>query len=256
MIVTIIGSDNRQRELARLFNKTHDTIYLSGSEKLSKVKGILKISDYVVFPYPFTRDDKLISTTKYSISDIAGSLDTCKCIFLGEKKNFQFNTKVIDYSEDECFTEKNAFYTAESAVALTIINTQNSLKDLSVLILGNGRIGKSLAKILKPLCDDITVSARKEKDFAYITKNGFKKINTNEIQSFNNYNIIYNTIPSKVITDDVIENADEGITILDLAAKNSGLKKHKNHIDLKALPTKYASKSSAAALYEYILNSF
>ena len=59
---------------------------------------------------------------------------------------------------------------------------EGSVLDSRILICGFGRIGKCLAKILKDLNADVTVSARKSEDFAKITINGYKPLHTEEIK--------------------------------------------------------------------------
>ncbi|MEE1002282.1 MAG: dipicolinate synthase subunit DpsA [Acutalibacteraceae bacterium] len=254
MIITVIGGDNRQRELARLLNKNYDTIYLSGNEEIKTAKSIVKISDVIILPLPVTRDNQTINTTSFLISDIFGSTDNNTVIFAGMCDKIDCKSTLVDYNKDEEFTEKNALYTAESAVALAIFNTPFSLSDANVLILGNGRIGKALGNLLTPFCKNITVSARKQKDFDYIISKGFSNINSNEITDLSYYDVIINTIPFKVISENALSTVCANSIIIDLASKNSGLFiDSPNYIDAKSLPSKYCRKSSAKALYDSVI---
>ena len=254
MIITVIGCDNRQRELAYLLNKNYDTIYLSGSEEIKTAKSIVKISDVIILPLPVTRDNQIINTTSFLISDIFGSAHNNSVIFAGMCDKIDCKSRLIDYNNDEEFTEKNALYTAEGAVALAIDNTAFSLQDAKILILGNGRIGKALGKLFTPFCKDITVSARKQKDFDYIASKGFSYINSNEITDLSDYDVIINTIPFNVISKETLSTVSKHSIIIDLASKNSGLfTDSTNYIDAKSLPTKYCRKSSAKALYDSVI---
>lgn len=254
MIITVIGSDNRQRELAKLFNKHYDTIYLSGNEELKVMLSIVKISDAIILPLPMTRDNQKINTTDFSISAMFDAVNENAVVFAGMCKDISCKAKIIDYNNDEEFTLKNAFYTAESAVSLSIANTPFSLKDAQILILGNGRIGKCLGKLLSPFCDNLTVSARREKDFEYIRNQGLKSINSNEISDLSGFDIVFNTIPHNVITKGTLDTIKNNALIIDLASKNSGLSDSRSsYIDAKALPAKYCPSSSAKALYDSVI---
>lgn len=256
MIITVIGNDNRQISLAKRMNKKHDTIFLCGNEDIKIVKSILKISDLIIFPLPFTRDNKTINNTQLDISETLSVIPEHTKVFAGMiDKNFK-NLNIFDYNEDKEFTLKNSFYTAESAVALAIQNTPFSLSDANILILGNGRIGKFLSKLLVEFDADITVSARREKDFEYIKNNGLKHIHTEEICDLSSFNVIFNTIPKQVIFDNSINTLKKDSLIIDLASKNSLLSRANSlYIDAKALPTKYCMQSSANALYDCILKN-
>ena len=253
MIICIIGNDNRQQELARLFNKHYDTIYLSGKEDSKTAQNVIKICDKIVLPLPVTRDNETINTTSLLIDDFMNACPKNATVFAGMTKNTPFNNDVIDYNKDEDFTLKNALYTAEGAMAIAINNTMFSLSDAKILILGNGRIGKYLSKMLSSLCSDITISARKQKDFCYILQNGFKTENTEKIKDLSSYNIIFNTINEKVITDEAICTIKKDSLIIDLASKKSALfRADARYIDAKALPAEFSPLSSAKALYDSV----
>ena len=51
---------------------------------------------------------------------------------------------VFDYTKNERFAAENAFYTAEAAVCIACQNSDLSLVNSNVLILGYGRIAKAL----------------------------------------------------------------------------------------------------------------
>ncbi|MBQ4155753.1 MAG: hypothetical protein IJD90_03000 [Clostridia bacterium] len=253
MIITVVGNDHRQKELAKLLNRQHDTFYLGGSEDWEKAKSILKISDIVIFPLPFSRDNKMINNTHFEIDKTIKALQKDTLIFAGGYNIDDKNRKIIDYNVDEEFVLKNAFYTAESAMALSIINTSFSLCDAKILILGNGRIGKALQGMLTLFCENLTVSARKQKDFDYLKKHNSNSVHTEKIQDLSEFDVIFNTIPASVLSKDTIKSIKRDALIIDLASKNSLLNiANANYIDAKALPAKYCMKSSAKALLKVL----
>ena len=257
MIITVIGNDSRQHEFAKISNQKYDTIYLSGSEDISIVKSILKISEIVVLPLPLTKDNKTINTTDFSINEIAKAIPKNATVFAGMVNKSDFSCKVIDYNEIEDFIQKNALYTAEAAVAISIINTPLSLSEAKVLILGNGRISKYISIILSQLCKNITVSARKQKDFDYLKQNGLSYINSNNITDLYEYDIIFNTVPANIITKPTLKTLRKTALIIELTSKNSGLfTDEKKYNEAKALPAKNCKNSTTKALFDSVRKYF
>lgn len=252
MTVAVIGNDSRQKHLARLFNRKANTLYLDGSNDFEKIKGYLSLADTVILPYPFTRDGVTVNTTEYKISDIVNALKPNCNIYGGGIEEYFNSPYTSDYSKNEVFLLKNALYTAEGAVSIAIENTDISLNTAKILIIGNGRIGKYLSKILSSFCTDITVSARKTADFEYIKKHKLKYINTNTTENLSKYDIIFNTVGQSALCIKALKSVKPDTLVIDLASKNSGLNITDNYIDAKALPTKYSPKSSATALFNSI----
>lgn len=252
MTVAVIGKDSRQKHLAKLLTLRANTLYFDGTNNLEDIKGYLSLADTVVFPYPVSRDLITVNTTDYKVSEITDILKpNCHIFSGGTLKEFSgFCTK--DYSKDELFLLKNALYTAEGAVSIATENTNFSLNNAEILIIGNGRIGKYLSKMLSAFCTNITVSARKSADFEYIEKRKLKSIHTNKSEDLSKYDVIFNTVDKSALSKNAINSVREDTLVIDLASKNSGLDKSENYIDAKALPTKYSPKSSAKALFNSI----
>ncbi len=252
MLIAVIGNDLRQREVATLLNKNYDTLYFDGSNDFFEIKNYISVAKAVVFPYPFSRDRKTINTTEYDILKMKDAIKSDCIVFGGDIADYFKKSQTVDYGKNELFLLKNALYTAESAISLAKTNTDYSLNDLKILIIGNGRIGKYLSKILSSYCKKITVSARKENDFEYIKNHCLRSIHTNHAQNLSEFELIFNTVGQSALNASAINSIKKDALIIDLASKNSGLFREQNYIDAKALPTKYCSKSSSQALYDII----
>ena len=79
-----------------------------------------------------------------------------------------------DLLKDPTYVAKNAAITAHCAIRLAMQKLPVTLEDLPVLVIGWGRIGKCLARLLKALGADVTVAARKESDRAMLGALGYK----------------------------------------------------------------------------------
>ena len=81
--------------------------------------------------------------------------------------------QLYDYAAREDFAILNAVPTAEGAVELAMQHYEGTVFGSRSLVVGFGRIGRLLAKMLHALGSDVTVSARKPSDFAYIEALGY-----------------------------------------------------------------------------------
>lgn len=92
------------------------------------------------------------------------------------------------------------------------------------LVVGFGRIGKCLAKMLFGIGAKVHVAARKYSDLAWIKALGYEGLHTNAIsKSAESYDLIINTVPHKVIDSSVISNVRNDTLIIDLASKPGGV---------------------------------
>ena len=105
---------------------------------------------------------------------------------------------VIDLLEDPRYLARNASITAYCALELALAKLPITLEKCPVLILGWGRIGKCLAKLLHSLGACVSVAARKESRRVMIEALGYKSLPLEGIRP-ENYRLIINTVPAMVL---------------------------------------------------------
>jgi len=128
------------------------------------------------------------------------------------------------YMDDEEFVLKNAYLTAEGALAYIIENTDMSLKNMPVLVLGYGRVGKSLNRILKNNGAAITVATDDMNEYALASAFADKAIALKEItDGIECYKVIINTVPKIILKGDILKLINKNCFILDLASKPGGV---------------------------------
>ncbi len=158
--------------------------------------GKIEDADVVLLPVPTTRDGKNIFCPQ---SDKIISLDYVKkannnALILSCGYDFD-KANCIDYLKRDDFCLLNAVPTAEGAIAKAISDTPFCLWQSRVLVIGCGRVAKILTDRLKAFKCDLTVSARKSRDFAYLDALNIKHISTSEVaQKAKDFDIIFNTI--------------------------------------------------------------
>lgn len=255
--VLIIGGDNRLKALkSRLSSDGYKTDSLGLFENDN---GSIENADVIILPVPTTKDKENIFTPlthrKIPLSEIYEKTDKNQLIL---SCNYSFEGKnSVDYGALDSYALLNAVPTAEGAISLAIENTDFALWNSSVLVIGCGRVGKILADRLKALGAKVTVSARKDRDFAYLSALGFDYINTTSLsQSQNAYRIIFNTVDAKVLDDTALERLTCDLMI-DLSsfggfslekAEKCGIKA----IKAPALPLKTAPETASEILYETV----
>ena len=103
---------------------------------------------------------------------------------------------------------------------LAIENTPFTIHSSKCLITGYGRISKILAKMLWGMGANVTCCARKASARAQIDADGYRSISFGELGDCES-DIIFNTVPSPVLTEEIISKSDARL-IIDLASGVGG----------------------------------
>lgn len=107
--------------------------------------------------------------------------------------------RCFDLLRVEAYLAENAAITAHCALQLAAPLLTGTLADSPALVLGWGRIGKCLARLLKGIGCDVTVAARKERHRAMLKALGYGAVDLDA--PFENYRLIFNTVPDTVIPE-------------------------------------------------------
>ncbi|MBO5164175.1 MAG: dipicolinate synthase subunit A [Ruminococcus sp.] len=167
------------------------------------------------------------------------------------------NHLIFSYMDREELAVKNAVPTAEGAVMLALEELPVTLNGLPVLIAGAGRIGTSLAIILKGFGADITIAVHNSKGAAKAGLLGVRSVYTEKIDG--NYGLVFNTVPSVIFTEDVLEKFPENTLFIDLASRPGGFdlksaeKTGRRVIWALGVPGKNAPKTAGTAVAETII---
>ena len=158
----------------------------------------------------------------------------------------------------DSFALLNAIPTAEAAIALTVQNTDFTLWNSRVLITGFGRVGKILAHRLSSLGADVTVSARKQSDFALATSLGYKILHTADLNKNPlDFDIIFNTLDFQVISNSSLKKTKASY-ILDLSSRGGFDLQYAKELGINAmmapgLPGKTAPFTAGTILAQTVL---
>lgn len=279
---SIIGGDLRIINLAKMLVADENEIYTYGlekSEELKKQKNIIVCetlqetinkSKYIISSIPFSSDGKIInapfSNKKIFVNEFMNLLNN-KILICGNvseeiisytKNN---NVKIIDVMKIEELAILNTIATAEGAIKIIISNTDTIIHGKNILILGFGRVAKTLAKKLDSISAKVSCAARKNEDLAWIRTLGYNAVNINNIgNNLNKYDIIINTVPQMILSEEKMKYIKQDCLLIDLASKPGGIdqevakNKKINSIWALALPGKIAPVSTAKYIKDIIYN--
>ena len=162
-----------------------------------------------------------------------------------------FSGRVIDYSKSEVFIDKNAYITAECAIQITLSTLKKTVFNSRCAIIGYGRIGKHLSKILTSLNAEVSVFARREESRNEAKSNGCEAKTINEIiNGF--YDVIFNTVPSKIISKEISDKISPKTLVIDLASLPGGFEDENYPKRALGLPGKIMPISAAEAIYDFV----
>lgn len=238
----IIGGDMRNVYLAELLKKDYQYVEIYGFEKCGKAWAskdasldfILDGARVIIGGIPFVSENGFISTplskNKTTVSEVIEKIDENSIFIAGKitdnvKRQLELkNITHVDIVEREELMVLNAVPTAEGAIHILIGELPMTLMDSRVLIVGYGRIGKILAKMLQGFGAEVWVAARKYSDIAWIEAQGLKPVPIHQLARYvSDMDAIVNTAPSLVITKEILEKTRSGCLLLDLASNPGGI---------------------------------
>ena len=286
--IAVIGGDLRQIHLALMLTKVgypvtiygNDPCYYSLADHTTKefysliaTKGSLiqaiQSAQIILGPIPFSKDSIHLTSNAQvkdlELSNFLSSLTHRPLLIAGtipEKVTLFFNEHSIPYVDLmklESVAIGNAIATAEGTILEAIMHSDINLHLSKCLVLGYGRCAKILAQKLSALNAHVTIAARRPEALATAYASGHTTLPISiALTDLHEYQYIFNTIPSLVLTEESLSTVDPNVTIIDIASKPGGVDyaaaKQKGinaHLCL-ALPGKYAPKASASILMDQI----
>jgi dipicolinate synthase subunit A len=277
---TIAGGDLRSIKLANLLKHDGNEVNIYGFSNAGFDLGMsescdlnaaIDESDVIIGPIPCSNDNETLNAPfhpgKIYINEVLKAVLKNQFFIAGRisEKIIQlsqiYNVYCIDLLKREEMAVLNAIPTAEGAIQIAMEEMPTTLHGSNALILGYGRIGKILANMLKGIGANVFVEARKYSDIAWIKSYGYHPIFLNTLEKYlSDMDVIFNTIPSIVLSTDMLNKIRNECLIIDLASKPGGVDfERANQLGLKAiwalsLPGKVAPVTAAEFIKETVYN--
>ena len=185
-------------------------------------------SHLVLLPVPTTKDKKHITGTEIPLSDTLLNVKEGSIVFgYGLPDEYKkevkgLGGKIFDLSLDEEFLKENAHITAIGAVGYLLTNIKSMPEQLRVGVMGYGRIGSELVKLLLFLGAKVKVYTSKVLTRIDLGSCGVDSVSVSEwdgcVHDFSGLDILINTAPKDMrecFPDGKIKN---GMRIIELAS--------------------------------------
>ncbi len=276
--ITVVGGDLRIVKLIEMLDKDGYKVYTYGLENSEEILNLERVelcptldeaiqsSKVVIGPVPLSSDKKRLSTpfgrNNVELEDFFEALKGKYLIAgnIGTKEKEQLDNNNIQFTDllkREEFSVLNTIATAEGTIQIAMEETQRTVHGTNVLVMGFGRIGKVLAKMLDGIGAKVYCEARKDEDISWIKAYGYNPIHLNDLdENLSKFDIIINTIPFQLLVGDRLDLIKKEAIIIDLASNPGGIdRKAAREKGLKiiwalSLPAKVAPLTSAEFIKE------
>ncbi len=268
--ILVIGGDERIDMLCASMRA--DMADVSRYTEDIPLKTALAKADVVILGLPASADGATVYAPQLLrpilLNDLFRLMDG-RQLLLGGKLNDKiismlkiYGIRYVDYLKREEFEIANAIPTAEGAVQIAMEELPVTLNGASAIVLGYGRIGKYLSRLLGALGAETTVFARKQTDLALIRAAGHTPAPYALLpKAAAGADVIFNTVPAQIIGPSVLA-AMRGRLIIDLASEPYGCNLAEaagagvRVIRAGGLPGKVAPVTAGEIIKETIYNIF
>lgn len=242
--VTIIGGDARQLEVIRRLSDMDATVQIIGFDNWEcRLSGVRKAelnaeavsrSDAILLPAVGTDDEGRIDSffsaeNLIFTEELAAAAPSHAHIFTGMAKPYLrklcelHSLRLTELFDRDDVAILNSIPTAEGALMITVQNTDFTIHGSRSLVLGFGRTGVTMARVLQGLGSKVSVMVRKPEHYARAYEMGFFPFYPDGLaDEAVHADLIFNTVPSLVLTAKVIAKLPAHAFILDLASKPGG----------------------------------
>ena len=276
--ISVVGGDLRIVKLVELLAKDNWKVYtycIEKAESISELENVymcqtleeaVSVSKIVVGPIPFTSDRENVSAPfsyhKLPIGELIEALSGKKLIAGNiiepiRQKLEENEIAYIDVLRREELVVLNTISTAEGTIQIAMEETQRTIHGSKVLVMGFGRVGKVLAKMLEGIGAKVTCEARKNEDISWIKAYGYNPLHFRDLnEHLGEFDIIINTIPSLIFDKTRLDLLKNESVLIDLASSPGGVDRKyaketgKKVIWALSLPGKVAPVTSAEFIKE------
>jgi len=161
---------------------------------------------------------------------------------------------IMDYDEIAIY---NSIPTAEGTIYYIMKNTEHTIHGANIHVIGAGRCGETLAKSLRGLGANVSISSRNPSLVARLFESGTPVVKTDE-QALREADVIINTVPAMMLGYDQLQHVRKEAYIADIASAPGGVDfEYAKELGVKAellpaLPGIVAPKTAASYLAQFI----
>lgn len=226
-------------------------------------------SRHIICPIPLSKDSDLLNQSgvkkNIPLKQLLSLLTPEQCFFAGcipdafHQEALKKSVLVFDFMKDSELSYFNTIATAEGVICQAITASPMNLHKSRCAVLGYGKCGRILTDDLKRMFCYVTAVSSCKEELAQAALSADDAMDLKEFFTcIGEYYFIFNTIPSVILTKDILVHVNPQTRILDIASAPGGVDyaaaKELNipAILCPGLPGKYAPLSSAQAILRCI----
>ena len=242
IVIAVIGGDRRDLVLMQGLVSLGARVRAAGfatGEKLPQIEmaadleAAINGAQVLILPMQGTDPDGKIKTLDNSVllltRPIANIIPHGTVFIIGAARGFlrnwatEYGWKLLEIAEMDDVAILNAIPSAEGAIQIAMEQLPITIHGSQSFVLGFGRLGKTLARMLAAIGAITTVAARKKRDLARIYELGYRPVQFDELQEYiQEAEIIFNTVPKLVLDEKMLRLIRKDALIVDLEAYPGG----------------------------------
>ncbi len=273
MRMLVVGGDKRNGYLARLASEKGwqaDAIWLDQFDPAYVCAWPKDMAyDVIVLPYPHCERDGMLQTPLASrpltAQDAALMIPEGARVVTGSLGDILQTVqqsrawRVHNPGWEEAFAVGNAVPSAEGAIAVAMAASDTCLHGSRCVVIGYGRLGRILARMLRGLGATVCVAARKAKDRTWIRAEGHEACSIVALcEHLRGAHFVFNTAPALVLDAALLACLPSDAQVIDLASAPYGVDfDAAKRLGIAAriepsLPGRYAPRYAGGVLLEVI----
>ncbi len=275
--VTVLGGDKRDKVVMQYLLRQQVIVKavgfcesITGVQTIPDLKAGIQDTDAIVGPIFGTDDTGRIKRTPNGQNlvfsqELFAQIPTHVPILMGSMPKHivqmanHYGLRVIQYANMDELAVLNSVPTAEGAIQVAMQELPITIHESRVVVLGFGRVGATLAKMLKALGAQVQVVSKDPLELAKAQVAGLQSIPWTSLStSLTDAQLIYNTVPALVLTAEILETVFQQALIIDIASAPGGTdfsaakQKGIRAMSCLGLPGKVAPQTAGAYLAETI----
>ncbi|WP_235070636.1 dipicolinate synthase [Turicibacter sp. TJ11] len=265
-MILLINNDKRMNYLSEYIRDGGLDLVQYHRDSVSFDFHILKETHYFILPFGGISESGQIANTHLRLTEeVLLSLPE-DCVILTPiryPKLMELLTKVprkceviFDYDEVAIY---NSIPTAEGVIYNIIKNTDITIHQAEILVIGSGRTSLTIARDLKALGAYVSVTFRKKRDEARLFEMGLQPIHVDlMVEDLQHYDVIVNTVPALVLDEKALDHVNKNCYIMDVSSKPGGVDfDYAKQLGIQAelagaLPSIVAPKTAAYYLFRFV----
>lgn len=216
----ITGNDEKMKSCKKRLNELR--IKADCFEKNTPLTAIGEYEN-IILPLPTVINGK-IAGMELTPNEFNSFLNKNQTVFCGNIAPESFPCRAFSYYSDEEFLIKNSRLTAQGTLRIILDNIKTDLSVISVAVIGYGKCGREICKLLKNTGADVTSFSRRTETLALSKNDGLKAQKCSKINAvLQNYDIIVNTVPCNIIDNSTLEQLSSDTVYVEVASKPYGI---------------------------------